>query len=243
MPTIALVDDEADLRDALAEYLTERNLQVLTAGSAAEFRALAVREAIDVVVLDIAMPGETGLSLARWLTGQDGPPGIILATAAGSPLDRVVGLEAGVDDYLVKPYDPRELLARIRSVLRGRAHQGASRPARSSASVTGAAILRAGTYRLNLDSRQLLAPDDREIALTAAEFDLLKVFAERPNRVLPRSRLRDLAPANQDNENDRSIDVRITRLRRKLERDPERPALIRTVRGEGYMFVPPQDQD
>ncbi|KAA2237557.1 response regulator [Salinarimonas soli] len=239
MPTIAIVEDEPDLREAVAEYLSERGLTVVAAGSAAEFRAKAANAAIDVAVLDLAMAGEDGLSLARWLTGLDDPPGIIMATAAGSAVDRVVGLEVGADDYLVKPYDLRELLARIRSVLRRLPPAAARRaPVADQRAEEPGRLLPVGRDRLDLQSRQLVKEDGRLVALTAAEFDLLEVLARRPNRPLSRGQLLDLAQAREDNDSERSIDVRITRLRRKLESDPGNPSLIRTVRGEGYMFVP-----
>jgi len=239
MPTIAIVDDEDDLREAVAEYLAERGLKVLAAGSAAEFRVMVAAEGVDVAVLDIAMAGEDGLSLARWLTRLEHPPGIILATAAGSPIDRIVGLEIGVDDYLVKPYDLRELLARIRSVIRRLPQEGpAKAPLLSEETDDSARHMAIGPFRLDLQSRRLTGRDGKAVALTAAELDLLEALATRPNRVLSRAQLLDLAQSREGNESGRSVDVRITRLRRKLESDPDNPTLIRTVRGEGYMFVP-----
>jgi two-component system phosphate regulon response regulator OmpR len=239
MPTIAIVDDEDDLREAVAEYLAERGLKVLVAGSAAEFRALVAAEGVDVAVLDIAMAGEDGLSLARWLTRLESPPGIILATAAGTPVDRIVGLEIGVDDYLVKPYDLRELLARIRSVVRRLPDEAPARmPITAEATDDSSRHMPIGSFQLDLQSRRLTSRDGKAVALTAAELDLLEVLAKRPNRVLSRAQLLELAQSREGNENGRSIDVRITRLRRKLENDPDNPALIRTIRGEGYMFDP-----
>lgn len=238
MPTVAIAEDEVDLREAVAEYLSERGLRVLAAGSAAEFRAMVAGEAIDVAVLDIAMAGEDGLSLARWLARQKHPPGIILATAAGSAVDRVVGLEIGVDDYLVKPYDLRELLARVRSVLRRLPEDTAASAPIPAEAVDPSRQMPVGPYRLDLQSGRLTARDGRTVALTPAELDLLEALAKRPNRVLSRSQLLDLAQSREGHESARSVDVRITRLRRKLESDPDNPTLIRTVRGEGYMFVP-----
>lgn len=239
MPTIAIVDDEDDLREAVAEYLAERGLKVLVAGSAAEFRALVAAEGVDVAVLDIAMAGEDGLSLARWLTRLESPPGIILATAAGTPVDRIVGLEIGVDDYLVKPYDLRELLARIRSVVRRLPDEAPARvPIAAETTDDSSRHMPIGSFQLDLQSRRLTSRDGKAVALTAAELDLLEALAKRPNRVLSRAQLLELAQSREGNETGRSIDVRITRLRRKLENDPDNPALIRTIRGEGYMFDP-----
>ena len=240
MPAIAVVEDEEHLREAIAEYLSDRGLRVLAAGSAREFREMVAGEPVHVAVLDVAMAGEDGLSLARWLTRLKEPPGVILATAAGSSLDRVVGFEIGVDDYLVKPYDLRELLARIRSVLRRLPEEGAPvLPATDAgAAPDPSRHLAVGPYSLDLQSQRLTGPDGAVVALTAAELDLLEALVRRPNRVLSRAQLLDLAQGREGGESGRAIDVRITRLRRKLEEDPENPTLIRTVRGEGYVFVP-----
>ncbi|HYF54586.1 MAG TPA: response regulator transcription factor [Salinarimonas sp.] len=236
MPTVAILEDENDLREAIVEYLEARALTVLAAGSASAFRSLVEGRTIDVAVLDIAMPGEDGRSVARWLVGQARPPGVIFASAAGSTADRVVGLEIGVDDYLVKPYDPRELLARIRSVLR-RVAETAPVQAASAPAAASSRQMAVGPFQLDLDSRRLAGPDGAQVSLTAAELDLLEALAQRPGRVLSRAQLLELAPAREGNDSARAIDVRITRLRRKLEADPDNPTLIRTVRGEGYVFA------
>ncbi|HVL70928.1 MAG TPA: response regulator transcription factor [Beijerinckiaceae bacterium] len=239
MSTVAIVEDEDDLREAVVEFLSGRGLRVLAAANAQEFRALIARESVDVAVLDIAMSGEDGRSLARWLTGRPRAPGIIFATAAGRPADRVVGLEIGADDYLVKPYELRELLARIRSLLRRLEERPVHEPPAPAAEAPRPGRqLPVGPYLLDLDSRRLTR-DGTSIVLTPAELDLLEALATRPNRVLSRSQLLELAQAG-DGGSDRSVDVRITRLRRKLEADPDDPQLIRTVRGEGYVFVPAQ---
>jgi two-component system phosphate regulon response regulator OmpR len=236
MPVVAIVEDEDDLREAVAEYLSERGLDVRAAGSAKEFREMVAQETVDVAVLDIAMAGESGLSLARWLMTTARPPALIFATAAGRPVDRVAGLEIGADDYLVKPYELRELLARIRSVLRRSGRDGAAPPA--AAAPAAPEPIRIGAFRLDPASGRLSREGGPAVLLTPAEFGLLQALAQRPNRVLSRDQLLDLAPAHEGNDSARSIDVRITRLRRKLEADPENPTLIRTIRGEGYMFVP-----
>jgi two-component system phosphate regulon response regulator OmpR len=238
MPTIAIIEDEHDLRDSVAEFLIGRGLEVRAAANAAEFRDIAMRERIDVTVLDIQMPGEDGLSLACWLRTLSPPPGIIFATASGAPIDRVVGLELGADDYLVKPYELRELLARIRSVLRRPAEAPRSKLYIVPEASRKLRTLRIGDCLLDLDSRRLSGGDGRLIELTAMEVDLLEALAKRPNRILTRAQLLELAPGREDGDDERSIDVRVARLRRKLEATPDIPRLIRTIRGEGYMFVP-----
>jgi DNA-binding response OmpR family regulator len=233
-PTLVIVEDEEHLREAVAEYFEGHGFRVLTAGSAAEFRLLARDETIHVALLDITMPGEDGLSLARWLRGWPSRPGILFATAAGTPVDRIVGLEVGADDYLVKPYDLRELLARVRALLR---RLPTGQPAATAAVADVPRTVPVGPHTVNLDARRLLDREGRAIDLTATEFDLLVAMITRPNRVLSRSQL--LAGEREaGGDGDRSIDIRITRLRKKIEADPQQPTLIRTVRGEGYVYVP-----
>ncbi len=231
--TVAIVDDEEHLREAVAEYLADRGLRVFAAGDAAAMRALAERERIDVAVLDIAMPGENGLALARWLRARGERPGIIFATSAGAPKDRVAGLELGADDYVVKPYDLRELLARVRGVLR-RLPEAAPVTAAAPAARADIAI---GAFRFDPASHRLLDAGGEEVELTAAEAALLLVFATRPNRILSRGQLLDLTGDGGD-ASGRAIDVRIARLRGKLRAGSGEPEPIRTIRGEGYMFVP-----
>ena len=235
LPTLAIVEDEEHLREAVAEYLGDHGFRVLTSGNAAEFRALARHEAFQVVLLDITMPGEDGLSLARWLRQWPSRPGILFATASGTPVDRVVGLEVGGDDYLVKPYDLRELLARVRSLLRRLPNQdgAASTPAPDKTRT-----IAVGTHTVHLDARRVIDRAGRAVELTATEFDLLIAMVSRPNRVLSRGQLLAGQRGSDSPEGERSIDIRITRLRKKIETDPQQPALIRTVRGEGYMYVP-----
>ena len=235
--TVAVVDDEEHLREAVAEYLELQGFEVLSFRNAQAFREEGAGKAIDVAVLDIAMPGEDGLSLARFIR-KSGPTGIIMATAAGRPIDRIVGLEIGADDYLVKPYELRELLARIKSVMRRvKAGPAGAGSAQAPAQPEGR-NLKFGTLVLDLDARRLSDQAGGPIELTAMEFDLLQALATRPNRVLSRGQLQEFAHGRTADESDRSIDIRVTRLRKKIEPDPEHPRFIKTVRGEGYVFVP-----
>lgn len=236
--TVVIVEDEEHLREAVAEYLTVRGFRVLTAPGGEAFRALAREEVFGVVILDIAMPGEDGLSLARWLRQWPARPGIIFATASGTPVDRVVGLEIGADDYVVKPYDLRELLARVRALFR-RLPAAAARADGQAPDAAPAQTVRVGRYTVNLDARRVVDEDGRPLDVTATEFDLLATLATRPNRVLSRAQLLAGAEGRDGGEGERSVDIRVTRLRRKIEADPQKPSLICTVRGEGYMFVPP----
>jgi two-component system phosphate regulon response regulator OmpR len=239
--TIAIVDDEVHLAEAVAEYLQGHGFTVFVAHSAAAFRAMVPSQAIDVALLDIAMPGEDGLSLARWLRRHT-KTGIIFASASGSPMDRIIGLEIGADDYLSKPYDLRELLARIRSLLRRLAMNQSPEPeattANPSAGPSAGRLHRFGPYVLDVTARRLATQDGGAVDLTSAEFDLLEALAQRPNRILTRSQLGSLVGDDVTGQDDRRIDVRITRLRRKIEPTPDTPRFIRTVRGEGYAFTP-----
>jgi two-component system phosphate regulon response regulator OmpR len=229
---VVVVDDEADIRDTIGEYLKAQGFRITALDGGPALRELVESdEPFDIVILDITMPGEDGLSLARFLR-ENTDVGIIMATASGETVDRIVGLEMGADDYLPKPVDLRELLARVKAVLR-----------RSTAQAKIFApedpehqIIAFGTCQLDLDSHKLYDEDGQEIPLTAMEFDLLKAFAERPNRVLTRDQLLELAHNRGWEPFDRSIDIRIARLRRKVERDPGKPQVIKTVRGAGYVF-------
>jgi DNA-binding response OmpR family regulator len=227
---IAVVDDEADLRDAVATYLGSQGFAISEAGNGAELDALMRERPVDLVVLDINMPGEDGLSIARRLRAA-GPIGIVMLTAQGGVIDRVVGLETGADDYLAKPFELRELLARVRAVLR-RSEQAGAPPATMGREV------RFGRCLLNLDNLALYAADGEKLPLTPMEFDLLKLFADNPNKVLSRDRILDLAHNKEMEAFDRSVDLRIVRLRRKIEEDPAFPRVIKTVRGAGYIFSP-----
>lgn len=228
---LAIADDDAVLSASLAEYLRAHGLNVATVGDGAALRqALRARPA-DLVLLDLNMPGEDGLSVARALRGGEfGDPAIIMLTGAIDVVDRVAGLEVGADDYVAKPCDPRELLARIRAVLRRRhvALPSAAKPA----------LVRMGDKTLDLEARCLIGSGQERYSLHPREYDLLAAFAARPGRVLTREQLLDLAHPHGEEAFDRSIDVRIARIRRKLEKDPADPKIIRTVRGAGYVFDP-----
>ncbi len=227
---IVVVDDDADVRETVAEYLRRSGFAVSEADGGAALREIMASRPIDLAILDINMPGDDGLTLAREIRGA-GQAGIIMLTARGDDVDRIVGLEIGADDYVTKPYNPRELLARAKAVLR-RSSQGGEAPATLGREV------QMGKCRLNLDSRKLYEADGSEVPLTAMEFDLLQAFAEHPRRVLSRDRLLDLAHNKEIEAFDRSIDTRITRIRRKIERDPAKPSCLKTVRAAGYCFNP-----
>lgn len=226
---IVVVDDEAMVRETVQDYLTRHGFAVSAVDGGASLDQLMAERAVDLALLDINMPGEDGLSIARRLR-QRGPIGIIMLTASTESVDKVVGLEIGADDYVAKPFDPRELLARVRAVLR--------RITAEAPAATLGVEVRMGKCLLNLDSRRMYELDGREVPLTPMEFDLLRAFADNPNRVLTRDRLLDLAHHKDFDGFDRSIDVRITRLRKKVEADPATPQTIKTVRGAGYIFVP-----
>jgi two-component system phosphate regulon response regulator OmpR len=227
---IVVVDDDEDVRSTVSEYLRRNGLSVSEADGGDALRAIMGSRPIDLALLDINMPGDDGLTLAREIRSC-GEAGIIMLTAKSDDIDRIVGLEIGADDYVTKPFNPRELLARVRSVLR-RSARGGEAPATMGREV------QMGKCRLNLDSRKLYEADGREVPLTAMEFDLLQCFAEHPRRVLTRDQLLDLAHNKEMEAFDRSIDTRITRIRRKIERDPSKPECLKTVRGAGYVFNP-----
>ena len=234
---IIVVDDEAELREAVAAYLARNSLSVRGAGNGAELRQALAERPADAVILDIALPGEDGLSIARALRAQS-DIGIVMLTASSEVVDRVVGLEVGADDYVSKPFDLRELLARLRAVLRRRAASRAAAAATAPPPASTGREVRMGRNRLLLDTRRLLGPEGFEIPLSASEFELLRAFAERPGRTLSREMLLQLAHPRGEEHFDRSIDVRITRIRRKIEAVPSRPRVIRTIRGIGYVFDP-----
>ncbi len=225
--TIYVTDDDPGIRELVAEYLMGQGYHVETAADAVELERLLAKKRPDLLVLDWMMPGEDGLSVARRLRAQPGFPPIIMLSARGEDIDRIIGLEVGADDYLPKPFNPRELLARIRAVLRRQA------PAAEHA----ANIVRFGPFAVNLDARSL-SRDGQEISLTGGEYELLEIFVTHPNRALTRDWLMDQLRGFERDPFDRSIDVRVNRLRKKIEDDPANPAFIRTQRGQGYMFVP-----
>ena len=237
LPVVLVVDDEPELRSLLAEYFGRHGFEAQTAPDAAEARQLIAARLPALAILDINMPGENGLSLARWLRETHAGVGLVMLTTAGESVDRIVGLELGADDYLPKPFEVRELLARVRAVLR--------RSAQTAAPAPGIAATEADTRRvafgrcvLELDERRLLGADGADIEISAAEFDLLALFARHPNRPLNRDQIMEQAHNRGWDVFDRSIDLRIMRLRRKIERNPDKPELLKTVRNVGYVFVP-----
>lgn len=229
---IVVVEDEAAQRQLLLDYLSRQGFRVSGFESGAGLRRLVEREMPALVLLDVGLPGEDGFAVARWLREKSGRICIIMVTAAGDTVDRVVGLETGADDYIPKPFDPRELLARIKSVLRR---------AQGTAVPSAGPRVRMGRRVLDLEKRVLVEADGSEETLSASEFDLLKVFAENPNRPLARDWLLETIGHREMEVFDRAMDLRITRIRRKVEKDPAHPEAIRTVRGVGYMFVPSKD--
>jgi two-component system phosphate regulon response regulator OmpR len=228
--TILVVDDEADVREVLREYLGARDYDAIGAANAAEARALLSRQTVDLALIDINMPGEDGLSLARHARERYPALGIVMLTSASTVVDRIVGLEVGADDYVSKPFDPRELLARIKSVLRRSAAPTAD------ASPEPARRVRMGRCVLDLAAHRLLDEGGGEIAISPLEYDLLKAFADHPNEALSRDRILNLTQSRDWDPFDRSVDLRVMRLRRKIEPDPQNPRYIRTVRNAGYMF-------
>jgi two-component system OmpR family response regulator len=225
---LLVVDDEATLREPLAAYLTRQGFVVREAASAAAARAALVEQVPDLVLLDVMMPGEDGLSLCRHLVESKSLPTILL-TAKGEPTDRIVGLEIGADDYVVKPFEPRELVARIRSVLR--------RAQRPAAPVEDDALYTFEGWSLDPLKRRLTAPDGATVPISTAEFRLLTAFLDRPRQVIDRDRLLDLVQGREAHLFDRAVDNQISRLRRKIEEDTRNPHFIQTVRGGGYRFA------
>ncbi len=230
---ILVVDDDAEIRQLLSEFLERHGFLVETARDGAAMDKLLARQLFDLAVLDVMMPGEDGLSILRRLQSGDMP--IIMLSAVGSDVDRIIGLEMGAEDYLAKPCNPRELLARIRTVLR-RVKQSGD-PDQAGVQQLPDPPLRFAGWSLDLASRLLIDPDDAVVTLTDGEFRLLRAFVEHPRRVLTRDQLLDYSTGPDSDSYDRAIDVQVSRLRRKLERGGGQE-LIRTVRMEGYMFVP-----
>jgi two-component system phosphate regulon response regulator OmpR len=231
--TILVCDDEPDVRSMLDESLTKRGFRVGTAGDAASMRAVVEADDVSLILLDSNMPGEDGLSALRGLRAADTTP-VVMLTAAGDVVDRIVGHEMGADDYLGKPVDLRELEARIKAVLRRRT-SASTEPDEPRSSGRTAPF---GTFTLDLDAAKLIADDGSEVPLTAMEFSLLKVFAENRRRVLNRDQILEKAHDRAWDPFDRSIDIRISRIRRKIEANPQKPQIIRTVRGIGYIYDP-----
>ena len=234
---IVVCDDEPDIRDTVGEYLERQGYEISQAESGDALRAILAETHVDAVVLDITMPGEDGLSIARSLQGDSSDIAIVMLTGNAEVVDRIIGLEMGADDYLAKPVDLRELLARLKAVLRRASKQAAAafeRILRRAAK----GLIRFGDCRLDLEGHKLFDGNGDEIQITAMEYSLLKVFAEHPNRVLNRDQLLELAHDRSWDPFDRSIDIRISRLRKKIEADPGKPQIIRTVRGIGYRYSP-----
>jgi two-component system, OmpR family, response regulator len=228
-PHLLIVDDARDIREPLGQYLRRQGFRTTLAANAAQARAAVGESGIHLVILDVMMPGEDGLSLCRWLVGRGGPP-VILLTAMADETDRIVGLELGADDYVVKPFNPRELLARVRAVLR-----------RVPAAVPAAAATRRrfGAWVADPARLLLVGPDGTEVPLTTAEARLLGVFLDHPGEILSRRRLLDLTQGREERPYDRAIDNQISRLRRKIEVDPARPAVLVTEWGGGYRLAVP----
>ncbi len=232
-PHILVVDDDREIRDLLARFLRKHGYRVDSAADGREMWRLLETGRFDLIVLDLMLPGEDGLTLCRRVRAQDAATAatpIIMLTAIGEEMDRIIGLEMGADDYLAKPFNPRELLARMRAVLR----RSGSAPAPSE--TVAEDDLQFDGWRLNLTRRELFAPDGSLVDLTGGEFELLCALASHPNRLLSREQLLDLTRGREAVPFDRAIDVQISRLRGKIEADPKNPVIIKTVRGTGYIF-------
>ena len=229
---LLVVDDDPRLRDLLRRYLTDNGFTVYTAENASAMNKLWLRERFDVLVLDLMMPGEDGLSVLRRLRGANDPTPIVMLTAKGEDVDRIVGLEMGADDYLPKPFNPRELLARINAVLRRKgADEAPGAPSHEAKSISF------GEFVLDLATRTLTRSGE-PVALTTGEFAVLKVFARYPRIPLSREKLMEMARGREYEAFDRSLDVQISRLRKMIEADPSKPRFIQTVWGLGYVFIP-----
>ena len=221
---LLLVDDDPELQELIAAFLEKQGYDVIAVGDGRAMDHALSRENVDLLILDLMLPGEDGLSIARRLKRDTDTP-IIIVSAQGEDVDRIVGLEVGADDYMAKPFNPRELLARVRAVLR------------RATNASSTEVAEFGDFRVDLNARQLTKAG-RAVPLTSGEFDLLDIFVRYPNQVLDRDRLLDLLTGAERSPFDRSIDVRITRLRSKVEDNASAPVFIRTVWGKGYMFCP-----
>ena len=230
LATILVVDDDVEIRELIGQFLTENDYAVLGAGDADEMRTILSSTLVDLIVLDLMLPRVSGLDLCRELRTRSAVP-ILILTAKDEIVDRILGLELGADDYLTKPFAPRELLARIRAILR-RSKSG--EPTQSP----GGSVIRFARWTLDMRRRELLSPDQVAVELSVTEFDLLMVFIEHPQEVLSRDKLLELTGSKFGASIDRSVDVQISRLRRKFETDEGNPTVIKTVRGAGYRFTP-----
>ena len=230
-PNILVVEDDRETRTLIAKYLRTNACHVTTATDGREMARAMIDHRVDLLILDVMLPGEDGLSLCRKVRAESQTP-IIMLTARGEDVDRILGLEMGADDYLAKPFNPRELLARINAVLRRQA------AAQTASATSGANVLGFLGWRIDLRLRELRNPAGARVAMTSAEFDLLRTFCERPGRVLSRDSLLDLTQGRSTGSFERSIDVLVSRIRRKIEPDPQDATMIKTVRSGGYMFTP-----
>ncbi len=230
MDHILVVDDDRDIRELLSEYLQKQGYRISVAGDGRAMRAAIAVAMPDLIVLDLMLPGEDGLTLCRELRSQSDVP-VLMLTARGEEIDRIVGLEMGADDYLAKPFNPRELVARIKSILRrARALPLNLRP-------DAARFIHFSGWTLEIATRDLIAPDRSRVALSGTEFRLLRIFLDHPNRVLTRDQLIDLTQSREADPYDRSIDLQVSRVRRRLQDNPKEPALIKTARGQGYVLA------
>jgi two-component system OmpR family response regulator len=235
-PHVLIVDDDREIRDLLSRFLTSNGCRVSVARDEREMRKAMAEAAIDLIVLDVMMPGKDGFTACRELRATSNVP-LIMLTAVGEDTDRIVGLELGADDYMQKPFNPRELLARMRALLR----RAAASPRRAEGNGDGKKLQFSG-WTLDVGRRQLLSPEGTMVTLSTGEFDLLLAFLEHPQRILTRDQLLDLARGRSPVPFDRSIDVQVSRLRRKIEADPRSPKIIATVRGDGYMLASPVER-
>ena len=232
---ILVVDDDPKVRSMLARYLKSEGFEVSLAENGVALRERLAEEAVDLIMLDVMMPGEDGLTLTRDLRGKSEIP-IIMITGKGEVLDRVVGLEVGADDYITKPFHLREVLARIRTVLRRHGGSEAAKNLLDKSAAKEDGVTFAG-WRFNLETRELRNPQGKPVALTTGEFNLLSALVQAPNRPLNRDQIMDLTRGQDWTPFDRSIDTQVGRLRKKMEKDPGRPEIIKTVRGVGYLFA------
>ena len=246
-PHLLVVDDESELRSVLAKYFGYNQFEVRTAADAVQARAMVAELIPDVVLVDVNMPGESGLSLARWLRETYPRVGLVMLTGATDSVDRIVGLEVGADDYVTKPFEMRELLARLRGLLRrltvppeliNKRADGAPAETAQAPAADAPHRVRFGRCILDLEQRRLFGPEGGDLPISAAEYDLLALFARNPNRPLNRDQIMEYGHNRSWEVFDRSIDLRIMRLRRKLEPDPTKPQVLKTVRSVGYVYVP-----
>ncbi|MBR0706226.1 response regulator [Bradyrhizobium liaoningense] len=236
LPHVLIVDDDPKIRSGLAKFLGQQGLRVSVASDGKQFRDRIATSKLDLIVLDVMLPDENGLSLLRQMQAENPIP-VILLTAVAEETDRVIGLELGAEDYICKPFGLRELLARIRVVLRRQATVDQTKSVRHSS------VFAFSGWTLDIRARTLKSPSGALVELTSGEYDLLQAFVEHPNRVLNRDQLLDLARGRTSTSIDRTIDVQVMRLRRKLEENPENPAMIKTVRNSGYIFTPVVEND